>query len=57
MMVDLLPDGVAKEAHAAGAIDLRLYVHGSNARALDAYRRCGCEETEYILMRRPLAGE
>lgn len=56
-MVDLLPDGVAKEAHAAGAIDLRLYVHGSNARALDAYRRCGCEETEYILMRRPLAGE
>jgi len=56
-LVDLLLDTVAKEAEAAGAIDLRLYAHGANHRALDAYRRCGFEETEYILMRRPLAGE
>lgn len=56
-LVDLLLDTVAEEARAAGAIDLRLYVHGSNARAFDAYRRCGFEETEYILMRRPLRSE
>lgn len=53
-LVDLLLDTVAEEARAAGAVDLRLYAHGSNGRALDAYRRCGFEETEYVIMRRRL---
>ncbi|MBW2499542.1 MAG: GNAT family N-acetyltransferase, partial [Deltaproteobacteria bacterium] len=38
-LVGLLLDMVAEQAQAAGAIDLRLYVHGSNSRALEAYRR------------------
>jgi L-amino acid N-acyltransferase YncA len=53
-LVDLLLDTVAEAAHAAGAVDLRLYAHGANERALDAYRRCGFEETPYVIMRRPL---
>lgn len=51
-MVDLLLDRVAEEARAAGAIDLRLYAHSSNRRAIEAYRRCGFDETEYVIMRR-----
>jgi GNAT superfamily N-acetyltransferase len=53
-LVDLLLDTVAEEARAAGAVDLRLYACGSNLRALDAYRRCGFDETPYVIMRRPL---
>jgi GNAT superfamily N-acetyltransferase len=53
-LVDLLLDKVAEEARDAGAIDLRLYAHGSNARALEAYRRCGFDETPYVIMRRRL---
>jgi GNAT superfamily N-acetyltransferase len=53
-LVDLLLDKLAEEARAAGAIDLRLYAHGSNARALQAYRRCGFDETPYVIMRRRL---
>lgn len=55
-LVDLLLDTVAEEARAAGAVDLRLYAHRANRRALDAYRRCGFEETEYVILRRPVAG-
>ncbi len=56
-LVDLLLGKLAEEARAAGAIDLRLYAHGSNARAIDAYRRCGFDETEYVIMRRLLHGD
>jgi L-amino acid N-acyltransferase YncA len=56
-LVDVLLDKLAEEARAAGAIDLRLYAHGSNARAIDAYRRCGFDETEYVIMRRLLHGD
>jgi GNAT superfamily N-acetyltransferase len=55
-LVDLLLDTVAEAAHTAGAVDLRLYAHGSNERALDAYRRCGFDETRYVIMRRALDG-
>ena len=55
-LVDLLLDTMAKEAQAAGAVDLRLYAHGSNRRAIEAYRRCGFEPTEYVIMRRLLGG-
>jgi ribosomal protein S18 acetylase RimI-like enzyme len=51
-LVDFLLDTVAQAAREAGAVDLRLYAHGSNRRALDAYRRCGFEETPYVIMRR-----
>jgi len=55
-LVDLILEAVAEEARAAGAIDLRLYAHGSNRRAIDAYRRCGFVRTEYVIMRRLLGG-
>jgi ribosomal protein S18 acetylase RimI-like enzyme len=55
-LVDLLLDRLAEEARDAGAIDLRLYAHGSNERALEAYRRCGFDQTEYVIMRRVLHG-
>ena len=54
-LADLLLDKLAEEARAAGALDLRLYAHGSNARAIHAYRRCRFEETAYVIMRRRLA--
>jgi ribosomal protein S18 acetylase RimI-like enzyme len=56
-LVDLLLDEVAEEARAAGAVDLRLYAHGSNQRALEAYRRCGFDEMAYVIMRRRLADD
>ena len=56
-LVDLLLDTVAEEAHAAGAVDLRLYAHGSNRRAIEAYRRCGFDESPYVIMRRRLGSD
>jgi GNAT superfamily N-acetyltransferase len=43
---------LTEEAWAVGAIDLRLYVHNSNRRALEAYRRCGFEVASYTIMRK-----
>jgi GNAT superfamily N-acetyltransferase len=56
-LVDLLLDTLAEEARAAGAVDLRLYAHGSNPRAIEAYRRCGFDETPYVIMRRRLGSD
>jgi ribosomal protein S18 acetylase RimI-like enzyme len=56
-LVDLLLDTVAEAARAAGAIDLRLYAHSANRRAIDAYRRFGFDESEYVIMRRTLEGD
>jgi GNAT superfamily N-acetyltransferase len=53
-LVDLLLDKVAEEARASGAIDLRLYAHGANRRALEAYHRCGFSEAPYVIMLRSL---
>jgi ribosomal protein S18 acetylase RimI-like enzyme len=51
-VVDQLLDYVAGLAAAAGALDLRLYAHHSNARAIHAYERCGFSAAPYVLMRR-----
>jgi GNAT superfamily N-acetyltransferase len=56
-LVGLLLDTVATAARAANAVDLRLYAYGSNRRALRAYRRCGFDETPYVIMRRTLGGD
>jgi L-amino acid N-acyltransferase YncA len=56
-LVALLLDMVAQAARDAGAIDLRLYAHDANRRALEAYRRCGFEETRYVIMRRSLGAD
>jgi ribosomal protein S18 acetylase RimI-like enzyme len=53
-LVERLLDHVAAAARAAGAIDLRLYVHEANTRARAAYRRCGFDEAPYRIMTRPL---
>ena len=51
-LLELLLDHVEDEAGRAGALDLRLYAHTSNERALRAYRRCGFTVAPYIIMTR-----
>lgn len=51
-LLNQLLDHLAAEAQAAGALDLRLYVHNENQRAIKAYRRCGFAEAPYVIMRR-----
>lgn len=53
-LVELLLDHVATEARALGALDLRLYAHRANERAIRAYRRCGFSEAPYVIMTRAL---
>jgi len=53
-LIQLLVDHVTSVARAAGALDLRLYAHGSNERALHAYRRCGFMPAPYVLMTKRL---
>lgn len=53
----LLLETLAQEARAAGAVDLRLYAHNSNCRALAAYRRCGFDVAPYTIMRKRLSGD
>jgi GNAT superfamily N-acetyltransferase len=53
-LVDLLLEHMARAARAAGALDLRLYAHNSNERALQAYRRCGFKAAHYTIMKRTL---
>jgi len=47
-----LLDHLSAEAAAAGAIELRLYVHDTNARARRAYERCGFRTALYSIMTR-----
>ena len=54
-VLDSLLDALAAAAESAGALDLRLYAHVSNERAIHAYRRCGFADAPYVIMRRPLA--
>ena len=53
-LIDLLLDHLVNEAAAAGALDLRLYAHRLNERAVRAYRRCGFAEAPYIIMSKPV---
>lgn len=56
-LVEDLLDHLAKTAREAGAIDLRLYVHEGNHRAIHAYRRCGFTVAPYnIMVRSPHRG-
>jgi GNAT superfamily N-acetyltransferase len=51
---DRLLDHVAGVASDEGALDLRLYAHQANERALRMYRRCGFTAAPYAVMRRRL---
>jgi ribosomal protein S18 acetylase RimI-like enzyme len=53
-LVELLLNHLTETARAAGALDLRLYAHKSNHRALRAYSRSGFEQAPYVIMRRSL---
>lgn len=55
-LVDQLLDHLAQAARDDGALDLRLYAHEDNARALRAYARCGFTVAPYRMMRRRLDG-
>jgi ribosomal protein S18 acetylase RimI-like enzyme len=49
-LLEQLLDHLRRAAAAAGALDLRLYAHRSNERALRAYRRCGFAEPAYAIL-------
>ena len=51
-LLEILLDHLQKAAEEAGALDLRLYAHESNERALRAYRRCGFTVAPYVIMTR-----
>lgn len=51
-LVELMLNHVMAEAQAAGALELRLYAHTTNARAIRAYERCGFTAAPYVMMRR-----
>lgn len=53
-LVDHLLAHVAQEAAAAGALDLRLYGHDANTRALRAYERAGFRRAPYVILARAL---
>jgi ribosomal protein S18 acetylase RimI-like enzyme len=53
-LVERLLDHVAHAAAAAGALDLRLYAHESNERALRVYRRSAFLPAPYVIMKRAL---
>ena len=56
-LAERLLEHVAKVAGEAGALDLRLYAHKSNQRALEAYRRCGFSVAPYTIMTKSLRRE
>jgi ribosomal protein S18 acetylase RimI-like enzyme len=55
-LVDLMLDRLTVMANAAGALELRLYAHNSNARAFHVYRRCGFTDAPYTILARKLDG-
>ncbi len=50
-LVQKLIDTVKEEAQRGGGIELRLYVHSTNTRAIKAYRKSGFSESDYRIMR------
>lgn len=53
-LVEMLLEHLASEARKADALDLRLYAHANNARALRVYDRCGFTISPSVVMRRRL---
>jgi len=52
-LVERLLERLWTEARGAGALDLRLYAHRANTRALRTYERCGFTAAPYEIMTRP----
>jgi GNAT superfamily N-acetyltransferase len=51
-LLELLLSHLSGAATAAGALDVRLYAHRANERALRAYRRSGFSEAPYVILQR-----
>ena len=50
-LMQKLIDTVKEEAQRGGGLELRLYVHSTNTRAIKAYRKSGFSESDYRIMR------
>ena len=50
-LADELIKHLTKEAKSEKTLELRLYVHGDNGRAIRAYERCGFTESPYTIMK------
>jgi ribosomal protein S18 acetylase RimI-like enzyme len=50
-LMQKLIDTVKEEAQRGGGLELRLYVHSTNTRAIKAYRKSGFLESDYRIMR------
>ncbi len=53
-LLDRLIEAVKKAAKQKGAMELRLYVHNRNERAIKAYRKSGFSDTDYRIMTMPI---
>ncbi|MDR0213962.1 MAG: GNAT family N-acetyltransferase [Comamonas sp.] len=53
-LVKLLLDAIQREASAAGALELRLYVHKNNSGAISAYLKNGYSPSDYQIMTMPV---
>lgn len=53
-LMDKLIDAVREAAKKDDAVELRLYVHDKNERAIKAYRKSGFLESNYRIMRMPI---
>jgi GNAT superfamily N-acetyltransferase len=50
-LMQKLIDTIKEEAQRGGGLDLRLYVHSTNTRAIKAHRKSGFSESDYRIMR------
>ena len=53
-LADQLINHLSAAAISADALELRLYVHGDNQRAIRAYQRCGFSASPYLMMKTSL---
>ena len=53
-LMNRLIEAVREAAKQEEAVDLRLYVHNQNERAIKAYRKSGFSDSEYRIMTKPL---
>ena len=56
-LMDRLLDVVKEAAKADNALDLRLYVHKLNTRAIKAYRKSGFYDSDYQIMKMDLKNQ
>ena len=49
-LITLLLQAVRKAANSENALEIRLYVHGKNTRAIKAYQKEGFQDSDYKIM-------